>query len=222
MFVKKLCCTAVFATAMQSLYAGFGLETTRVIYNEADKSQAVVAFNTDDKGSYLTQSWIEDQNDKASSDFVVMSPLLKIRPAQKNSIQIVKNATFNPAQESLYWLNVKFIAPSPKDAENVLKYSMTHKIKVIYRPAALAKVVLDNEVQKMTWQLQNGQFCLNNPTPYYIHIAKLEIDGHKIEAPSYVAPNGQFKTQFNASIQPNSKLQLDYINDYGRAVVVQL
>ncbi|MBA5838935.1 fimbria/pilus periplasmic chaperone, partial [Morganella morganii] len=40
-------------------------------------------------------------------------------------------------RESLYWLNVKFVAPSEEGQENVLRYSMTNRIKILYRPAAL-------------------------------------------------------------------------------------
>lgn len=221
MLLKKLCCMAGFVMAMQSLYAGVGLENTRVIFNENDKNKGIVAFNTDEKVSYLAQSWIEDQQEKQSADFVVMTPLLKVRPQQKNTVQIMKNTDLNAHQESMYWLNVKFIAPNQKNADNTLKYAMTHRIKVIYRPAALSQVVMANEVSKLTWHMQEGQFSLKNPTPFFIHLAELKLAGQKIETPTYLAPYSEFKQKVNLPVQA-TVLQLSYISDYGRAMSVEL
>lgn len=50
----------------------------------------------------------------------------------------MKVSTLPSDKESLYWLNVKFVAPSSEDLEHVLRYSMTNKIKLIYRPTALS------------------------------------------------------------------------------------
>lgn len=221
MFVKNLCCVIGFSLTMQSLYAGVGLETTRVIFNESDKNQGIVAFNTDKKVSYLAQSWIENQQEKQSSDFVVMTPLLKVRPDQKNTVQIMKSADLNANQESMYWLNVKFIAPNQRNADNTLKYAMTHRIKVIHRPNALSNVVMAKEVEKLTWKTQEGQFSLKNPTPYFIHLAELKIAGQIIETPNYIEPYGEFSQKLKQPVQATT-LQLSYINDYGRAIAVEL
>ncbi|HHN8366557.1 TPA: fimbrial biogenesis chaperone [Morganella morganii] len=67
-------------------YAGFGLETTRVIYHEKNNSEGVVAFNTDKGRNYLLQSWVEDKAGNISPDFVSTPPLVKLRAEKKEYI----------------------------------------------------------------------------------------------------------------------------------------
>lgn len=218
---KKLLSLVFCFSAVQASHAGFGLETTRVIYSEKDRNQSVVAFNTDKNTSYLAQSWIENEKGDISPDFIATPPLLKLRPQQKNTIQLTKNITLSPEKETLYWLNVKFIAPTPVDAENVLKYSMTNRIKMIYRPTMVGKLSLEEEVKKVSWSIQNNQLILNNPSPFYINIAEISVNGHELKSKSYIAPNSTEKLAIGFSAMPQSKIAIKYINDYGTSVLLE-
>lgn len=177
--------------ASSTSYAGFGLETTRVIYHEKENSEGVVAFNTDKNRNYLLQSWVEDKNGKITQDFAVTPPLIKLKSEQKNTIQLTKIASLPSDQEALYWLNVKFVAPSSEDLENVLRYSMTNKIKLIYRPTALSDKKLEDVVNELTWSRSTAGVKVVNPTPFYINIAKIKINNREVEAPSYLEPRSE-------------------------------
>lgn len=59
-------------STVTSSFAGFGLETTRVIYNEQSNNEGFVAFNTDKDTNYLLQSWIEDLNGEVTQNFVII------------------------------------------------------------------------------------------------------------------------------------------------------
>jgi len=80
---------------------------------------------------------------------------------------------------------------------------MAHRIKLIYRPLSLSKLPLEQEVKKVTWSIQNNQLTLNNPTAFYINLAKVEVDGREIKTTSYIAPHAQEKVAigFAASAQ---------------------
>lgn len=204
----------------QGTFAGTGLETTRVIFAEKDRNQSVVAFNTDKNSSYLAQSWVETDQGKISPDFVVTPPILKLRPEQKNTIQITKNAVMKPDQETLYWLNVKFVAPVPANAENILKFSMIHRIKLIHRPTALSKFEIEEEAKKVTWAIQNDQLILNNPTAFYINISKVEVDGKTIKSVSYVAPHAQQKIPLGFVATSKAPIKISFVNDYGKSILL--
>ncbi|MEQ4794189.1 molecular chaperone, partial [Klebsiella variicola subsp. variicola] len=150
-------------------FGGFGLETTRVIYNEQSNNEGFVAFNTDKDTNYLLQSWIEDLNGKVTQNFVITPPLLKLVAQQKNTLQVTKNITLPNDVESMYWINVKFVAPSNENLENVLRYSMTNKIKLIYRPQSLSHINIENEVKTLKWSLKNGNIVITNNTPFFIN-----------------------------------------------------
>lgn len=209
---------SLFFISISPCYAGFGLETTRIIYHEKDKSEGVVAFNTDKNRNYLLQSWIEDKNGKVTQDFAATPPLLKLRSEQKNTIQITKIAALPSDRETLYWLNVKFVAPSSEDLDNVLRYSMTNKIKLIYRPSTLEDQQIVSSMNKLNWsRLANGVKVVN-PTPYYVNIAKLKINEKEIEAPSYLDPYSDTAINLPKSVGNANKVSLSYINDYGKGL----
>lgn len=206
------------ATVSQMVFAGTGLEATRIIYSEKDRSQSIVTFNTDKKTSFLAQSWIENEQGEISADFIATPPILKLRPEQKNTIQLTKNVVLKSDQESLYWLNVKFVPPVNSDDENILKFSMTHRIKLIYRPESLSKLPLEQEAEKLTWDVKNNQLQLNNPTGFYINLAKVEVNGEEIKAMSYIAPYSQNKISLSSGTKAHSKIEISYINDYGKSI----
>lgn len=218
---KKLFGLTFFFGMLQGAHAGFGLETTRVIFAEKDRNQAVVAFNTDKNTSYLAQSWIQNEQGDISPDFIATPPLLKLRPQQKNTIQLTKNVELNPKKETLYWLNVKFVAPIPNDAENILKYSMTHKIKLIYRPTELSNLAFDQEVKKITSSIQNNQLTIDNPTAFYINIAQIKINDKEVKSPSFVAPHAKAVIAIGFSASPQSKTEISYVDDFGKSILLK-
>ncbi|ELX8379429.1 molecular chaperone [Providencia stuartii] len=219
MFMKKIISAlSLFCVSISSSYAGFGLETTRVIYHEKDKSEGVVAFNTDKNRNYLLQSWVEDKKGNVTQDFAVTPPLVKLRAEQKNTIQLMKVSTLPSDKESLYWLNVKFVAPSSEDLEHVLRYSMTNKIKLIYRPTALSDKKVEESVNELAWYKAASGIKVNNPTPFYINIAKLKVNGKEVEAPSYLEPRSETTINIPKLGAGIHTISLNYINDYGKGL----
>lgn len=98
MFTKKITISVLTCLLFTvKSYAGFGLETTRLVYHEKNNSEGVVAFNTDKNRNYLLQSWVEDNAGKVSSDFVSTPPLLKLR-AEKEYIAGNKSCQFTVRQ----------------------------------------------------------------------------------------------------------------------------
>lgn len=219
MLLKKLyLSSALFLLAPVMANAGFGLEATRVIYNQGARSEPIVAFNTDNNRNYLLQSWVESSNGEASTDFVVTPPLVKLRANQKNTLQITQTAVLPADRESLYWLNIKFIPPADASLENSLNFSMTNRVKIIYRPVALKNIEISKEVEKLTFTKNNNSLVINNPTASYININKIIINGNKLASPSYISPKDKVEIKINQKEKGGNALTFYYVNDLGRVV----
>lgn len=202
--LKKQIFALVSLVSAQS-YAGIGLETTRIIFNQNDKNASVTAFNTDANTGFLLQSWVEGVDRKLSPDFVVTPPLMKLGQDKKNTLNISKVADLsNNNVEQLYWLNVRFIPPGKENSENVLRFSLTNQIKLIYRPEILEKVDFSKEVKKIIWTVTGDKLVVNNPTPYIINLNSINIDAQPVEEITYLLPQTEtnFKLKSKASVKP--------------------
>lgn len=196
------------------VYASVGLETTRLIYNENDKSGSLVAFNNNKELNYLIQSWIVDKDNNLSDDFIITPPVLKVQALNKNTLDITKIKEIPNNKESLYWINVKFIAPGNKNDENVLRYTIINKIKLIYRPTALKDMIPEKAVEQLTVKTNNGFISIYNPTGVYINLSGALDGDKKIETPSYIEPFSEIKV----SAHLNKSFSINYINDLGKVL----
>lgn len=193
-------------SSITSCFAGFGLETTRVVYNETNNNEGFVAFNDDKNTNYLLQSWVEDLNGKLTQDFVITPPLIKLMAQQKNTLQVTKNTILSNDVESMYWINVKFVAPSNENLENVLRYSLTNRIKLIYRPQSLKNVNIEKEIKELKWNVKNNSLVVSNNSPYFVNIGKLIVDGKEIEkTPSFLSPKSETAINVNKTLSGKEK-----------------
>lgn len=214
---KTLLGLGLIFSSITSSFAGFGLETTRVVYSETSKNEGFVAFNSDKNTNYLLQSWVEDLNGKLTQDFVITPPLIKLMAQQKNTLQVTKNTTLPNDIESMYWINVKFVAPSNENLENVLRYSMTNRIKLIYRPQSLKNDNIEKEIKELKWSSKNNNLVVSNNSPYFINISKLFIDGKEIEQlPGFLSPKSETIISVNKALSGKEKIKLFYIDDFGK------
>lgn len=217
---KQFTMLSVLMSFLSMAHAGFGLETTRLIYNQNAKVESVIAFNSNDTGNLLLQSWIEDQQGKKTSDFVLTPPLMKLSAGKKNSINIHKIKDLPNDTEKLYWLNVRFIPSSSENAENILRYSMTNQIKLIYRPKHLENVDFEKVVQNISWQFNQGNLVVNNPTAYYINLSAVTVDAIYVTPVSYLAPQSKTNFKVNGVVSAHPKIIFKYINDFGTSVLM--
>ncbi|WP_249718669.1 fimbrial biogenesis chaperone [Proteus faecis] len=219
---KILLGLGIIFSSITSSFAGFGLETTRVVYNESNNNEGFVSFNSDKNTNYLLQSWVEDLNGKLTQDFVITPPLIKLMAQQKNTLQVTKNTTLPNDIESMYWINVKFVAPSNENLENVLRYSMTNRIKLIYRPQSLRDVNIDKEIKGLRWTVKNTSLVVSNSSPYFINIGKLIVDGNEIEKiPSFLSPKSETTINVNKTLSGKEKIKLFYIDDFGKSLPME-
>lgn len=200
-------------------HAGFSLGQTRVIYNEAERQSTLRVMNSGDGEYYLVQSWInenESDNSPRANAFIITPPVFKLMPNSENMLLIrTLNDKFPEDRESLSFINVKAIPAVDDTVKNKITFATKSVIKLIYRPKSLNLQDAADAWQKLAIAPQAGAVTLNNPTPYFINIGMLLINGHA-EKISYVAPFSETKITLKPNERPVT-VEYNVISDFGGA-----
>lgn len=194
-------------------HAGIVMGGTRVIYEEGKREASISVTNADSNTPYLVQSWVENYSasDKSQPPFIVTPPLFRLDPEQKNVLRINFTGSRLPTdRESVFWLNVKSIAPSNKNEANKLQVNIKSKFKLFYRPGNLSGEARD-AWQKLTFETRGSSLVAHNPTPYFVSFFSLSVGGQELEAPGMIAP---FSDQ-SWPVSRSGVVKWRAINDFG-------
>ncbi len=105
---------------------------------------------------------------RARCPFIVTPPLFRLDPEQNNVLRInFIGASLPSDRESVYWLNVKSIAPTPQGEVNKLQVNIKSKFKIFYRPNGLAGDPA-KAWQQLKFTQSGGHLTVANPTPYFV------------------------------------------------------
>ncbi|MPS41559.1 fimbrial chaperone protein [Vibrio sp. VGrn 2] len=204
---------AIFVSFSSS--AAFVLNGTRVIYQEAANG-ATVVVNNQAKSDYAGQAWVDsfEEGDNTTS-FVSIPSFFEVKAETKQVLRMVKvNNDLPSDRESIFWLNVQEIPKADTSAANKIVIAINTKVKMIYRPEALATSRRDAEANLYFYlDESDGKVKLKNPTPYYFSIKALqpEIDLNLVSgtlAPFSTVDMPQFKSL------PKS-IKISAVDDYG-------
>lgn len=211
------------AVASQSAHAAVALDRTRVVYDASNKSESLSISNQNKSLPYLAQAWIEDaQGNKIQSPIVALPPLQRLEPGAKSQVKLQVTGEANQLaqdKETLLYFNLREIPPR-SSKPNTLQIALQTRVKMFYRPSALA---MDNgqlnEPQKqLTLSKEGDSYRLNNPTGYYVTIVEAaaaeksaSVTGFK---PDMVAPKASILLKGSAQALGSHPV-LTFINDYG-------
>ncbi len=193
--------------------AGVIVGGTRVIYQEGKREATIAVTNSGTATPYLVQSWVENNgaNPQAAVPFIVTPPLFRLDPETRNVLRITFTGGALPGdRESVYWLNIKSIAPTQQEDANKLQVNIKSKFKIFYRPAKLTGDP-ERAWQQLQFSISGNQLIARNPTPYYISLFSLAVAGHEVDEPGMVAP---FSTQ-TWPVTASGRVTWRAINDYG-------
>ncbi|EJD6672739.1 TPA: fimbria/pilus periplasmic chaperone [Providencia rettgeri] len=198
-----------------SMAGGVALGATRVIYPMGAKQVSLTTNNTDQKNRFLVQTWIDNENDQKTKEFIVTPPLFVSKPKSENTLRISFNGGEYPQdRETLFWLNSKAIPAVDKNTienENVLQIAVLSRIKIFLRPENLP-ISSDDAPKTLTFTRSQGKLVVHNPSPYYLTLVNVFFGKEKLES-FMIAP----KSDFTISVTGNNGNTVTYqtINDYG-------
>lgn len=208
----------------QQASAAIALDRTRVIVNGGEKSVSLSISNENKNLPYLAQGWIEDaQGNKVSSPLTVLPPVQRVEAGAKSQVKVQTSPALSALpqdRESLFYFNLREIPPR-SNKPNTLQIALQTRIKLFYRPAAIAldktQAAKGDWVEKVTLTRNGDKYVVNNPTPYYLTIVegRPSAKGNPVGfQPIMVAPKGVGTIEAAASALGNSPV-LTYVNDYG-------
>lgn len=154
--------------------AGIVLNTTRVIYQGADKEASFGVHNSG-TGEILLQTWLEPRIEgttEVKPPFVVTPPLARMPGNGRQLLRVIYAGAGLPQdRESVFWLNVQEIPQTA--AENSLQIAVRQRIKVFFRPDGLTGDSHDAPGQ-LQWHLAGDDVLLvKNPGPYHVSMLKV-------------------------------------------------
>lgn len=209
--------------------AAIALDRTRAILNAGEKSMSMNVTNQNKQVPYLVQGWLEDEKgNKVNSPLTVLPPVQRLEPGAKTQIKVQglpAVAQLPQDRESLFFFNLREIPPR-SDKPNTLQIALQTRIKLFYRPQAIAMTQhdIDNPWQeKLTLQRQGDRYQVINPTPYYVTVSDggsskgANISGFEAVM---VAPKSTAMLNVAASKLGNAPV-LTYINDWGGRAQLQ-
>ncbi|EOC1425309.1 fimbria/pilus periplasmic chaperone [Cronobacter dublinensis] len=227
-FAAALALTGVMAT--EQAFAAIALDRTRVVYNGDEKSISLNISNENKNLPYLAQAWIEDaQGNKIASPLTVLPPVQRVEPGAKSQVKVQAApaaASLPQDKETLFYFNLREIPPR-SNKPNTLQIALQTRIKLFYRPAAIAldktQAAEGDWVEKVTLTRQGDKFVVNNPTPYFLTIVEgaPSAKGNPVGfEPVMVSPKGSATIAASAAAFGNSPV-LTYVNDYGGRPKIQ-
>ncbi|EOV8484585.1 fimbria/pilus periplasmic chaperone [Klebsiella aerogenes] len=213
-------CLNILSTS--SVQAAIALDRTRIIFDGDLKSVSLNVSNLNKQLPYLAQGWLEDeQGNKISTPLTVLPPVQRIEPGKQSQVKIQAlpaSKMLRQDRETLYYFNLREIPPK-SNKPNTLQIALQTRIKLFYRPRAVAINKNAAPPQEMlTLSRQGDNYIVNNPTPYYVTIidadSKKGGPGIKDFKPLMIPPNQSLPLTVNAkSVGINPVLT--YVNDYG-------
>ncbi|WP_320727919.1 fimbria/pilus periplasmic chaperone [Enterobacter sp. 118C5] len=212
---------AVFLTAYTTTaLAGVSIGGTRFIYSEKARALTVLVMNSSAEiwliNTHITSggTWNGVRPSPQPAPFIIAPPLFALKGKKQGTLRILKTAqTLRQDRETLFTLSIAAI-PAGNATGNSVQVAPRSLLKLFYRPMGLQGKPQDASKQ-LRWRQVARKVEVNNPTPYYVTLVNLNVNGLNVRDPGMVAP---FSTRQLAECDPASRCILSWqsINDYGR------
>lgn len=209
LFLFFTCAVASIANAMDG---GISLGGTRLIYPQGAKQASMPVINSTPNKRFLINSWVEDEQGKKIDSILVTPPMLVSEAKSENALRVVNtDANLAKDRESIFYLNVQAIPsvnPAELENKNVLQLAILSRIKIFVRPKNLSLRV-DDAFSLINAMKLNQTLYLKNPTPYYVTLVNIKVDGEK-QSNMMLAPFSETNLK-----QQGRTVSFQSINDYG-------
>lgn len=228
-FFLTLFTAVLFTKSVVASDGGISLSDTRVIFDNTSKSQKITVNNQSDRvyliNSKLLRTPEGEPVNTDSAPFIVTPPLFRLESDSNNTVLVVPNdlSSLPSDRESVFYLSFLAIPAVSKLPDNNagdellqprLSIGIRSVIKLFYRPSALVMTASDAP-EKLHFSMKNGMLHVDNPTPYYLTLARLQTDSSVTdvrEQGAMIAPYSSRDYRISGNVR---KVSWAVINDHG-------
>jgi len=207
----------------QGAGADIVLDRTRLIYLASERDVSITLTNRADSPR-LVQAWIDAGDaqlppEESDVPFTVTPPIVRIDPGKGHALRIAVEPPPALATETVYWLNVLSIRPSPAaQTGNALQWAFRTRIKVFLRTAQRP----DGDQPSLRWRLTTSRLEVHNPSAYHVTLSRvaLSVDGreYRSDTPPMVAPYATQAVPLNAALNTptgQATVRFSLLDDHG-------
>ena len=169
----------VSSLSFSQMNNGVSFDSTRVIFREGMNS-ASIKFNNFTTSTWLLRAWISDYNTSEKyTGFVITPPLYKTDGGESIQFRIAPaKLKLKEDRESVFRINILAIPPKNNSSGNSIQFAINNRIKLFYRPRTLVQGYDDIKLsQSLRFEKKTNMVTAFNPTPYYITMDKVKING---------------------------------------------
>ena len=202
-------------------YSGISLNATRVIYDSERNSVSLRVNNSNKELTWLLRSWVSNYSDnEINNSFILTPPLYRLSPQENLQLRIENIKPLPKDRESVFRINVLAIPPksniktTDNKSSNGMQFAINNRIKLFYRPNELnIPEKVKSAYKEIKVQKQRDLLDLHNPTPYYISLDNVRINGKAVSGINdfMIAPF----SSLTIPVKNVKSLSYNTINDYG-------
>ncbi len=202
------------------------LGASRIVYPLDGKNAAIRVYNKQDYPVLVKSKVLMVSGKKDFAPFITTPPLFRLNSHQSSVVTITRTGGNYPAdRESLNWLCVKAVPPDQdtewakntgeKGVVNNVQVVLENCIKLLVRPGELNSNPADI-AEKVIWKAGSESLHANNPTPYYMNISDVRINGVELKLKDgYIAPFSDVNIPVSSVLTKGGEVKWTVIGDYG-------
>lgn len=191
---RWLCSILVAALLPAFGSAAVSVDRTRLIVTESEREASPQILNEGSR-PVLIQAWVDTGQaqvpaERIRAPFLVDPPIFRLEPGQSRRLRVLMvqaPQSLPRKRESVFWFNVLEIPPKPDSGvgTNHLQVSFRTRLKVFFRPAALAgRSLTDADALDIALRRESGGkvgLLIRNPSPMH----------RTLDTLSLIAPQGR-------------------------------
>lgn len=174
--------------------AGLVVYGTRFVVTEEAPALGITVKNAGDS-SVLVHSQVEAEDGESENTknvpFVLTPPLFSLPAGRSNTLRLIcpDCSRLSKERESVFLLSIAEI-PSGIAGSNMVQVAVRSHFKLFWRPTGL-RGEPKSAYQQLRWQREDKYVSVHNPTPYFVTLFKVIVNGRKQPIAGMVPPFGE-------------------------------